>query len=242
MSLSDYIPEKFIELFSDPDFSNAIKGYNMYLIKEDKEYRDEVKKFITEELDTSFDTRILTSELSPVQRIASLENVTGITDFSDFEEEEAEHEPTLPEKISRLEEITACINKADNPIFSDKSLIPPSKNITEIRADYLADYIIENSLIPKAPSVFANIEVKVMDSNEFRYFVEHILPAEYRPESTTTDGFRKLKKDVFETAAERHKSRGIDIDKADHGRQELRLLYFREKTMEEMQPQLTVTA
>lgn len=91
MSLSDYIPEKFIELFSDPDFSKAIKGYCLYLIKEDKEYRDEVR--------TYFNECLLTSELKPVQRLAEVETVTGICDY--FEED---HAPTLPEKITILSE------------------------------------------------------------------------------------------------------------------------------------------
>jgi len=189
---------------------------------QDKEVQSFLKLFI--------DNSIVTSDLNILKRLSTIESMLGLN--CDYEEED--HAPTLPEKISRLEEITSQLNKAENPDLIDKSLVPPSKNITEIRADYLADYMRTNQLIPKAPAVFANIEVKVMDSNEFRYFVNHILPPEYRPESTKN--LRKMKKDVFETAAKRHKS--IDTDKADHGRNELRLLYFREKTMEEMQPLL----
>ena len=108
MSLSDYIPEKFLKLFSDPDFSQAIKGYSLYLIREDPEYRAEIKKVVNEELDNSFDTHLATSELRPIKRIAELETVTGLNDFSDFEEE---HEPTIPEQISLLEEKLEAISE-----------------------------------------------------------------------------------------------------------------------------------
>ena len=50
MSLADFIPEKFLELFSDPDFSKAIKGYSLSLIKEDSEYRAEVKTSLFSEV------------------------------------------------------------------------------------------------------------------------------------------------------------------------------------------------
>jgi len=92
MSLSDYIPEKFIQLFCDPEFSNAIKGYNMYLLKEDQEYRKEAKIF--------FDECLLTSELKPISRIAELETVTGLNDYCDFEEEDGE--PYIQEKINEI--------------------------------------------------------------------------------------------------------------------------------------------
>lgn len=99
MSLSDYIPVKFIDLFSDPDFSKAIKGYNLYLLKEDKDYRSEVKTVLREELNESFDARLATSELKPIKRIAELELITGLDNYYDDEE----HEPTLPERILDFE-------------------------------------------------------------------------------------------------------------------------------------------
>ena len=100
MSLADYIPAKFIELFSDPEFSKAIKGYNLYLLKDDKEYRKEVKTVLREELDVSFDARLAASELRPIKRIAELELITGLEDYYDDEE----HESTLPERINTLED------------------------------------------------------------------------------------------------------------------------------------------
>src|SRR5664280_184596 len=92
MSLADFIPEKFLELFSDPDFSKAIKGYNLFLIKEDPEYREEVK--------TYFDVCLVTSELKPIKRLAELETVTGIDNCEDEEDREL----NLPEKIEALKE------------------------------------------------------------------------------------------------------------------------------------------
>lgn len=99
MSLLDYIPAKFVELFSDPDFSKAIKGYNLYLLKKDKEYRTEVKNVLHEELNESFDARLAVSELRPIKRIAELELVTGLDNYYDDED----HEPTISERIESLE-------------------------------------------------------------------------------------------------------------------------------------------
>jgi hypothetical protein len=207
------------------ELSKAQKVTLFKLLSQDPDIEDDVQ--------TWFDSMLIKSELKPIKRIAELEAVTGLNDYSDFEEDEA-HDPTIPEKINRLDEILSQLYKAEKPDFTDKNLVPPSKNITEIRADYLVDYAITNDLIPKAPPVFANVEVKVIDSKEFRYFAEHILPPEYRPKSNRN--LRKMKKDVFEAAKIRYKDKGIDTDPAEHGRHEVRLLYFREKTDEEMKP------
>jgi len=130
MSLSDYIPVKFIELFSDPDFSKAIKGYNLYLLKEDKDYRNEVKTVLREELDESFDARLAVSELRPIKRIAELELVTGIEDYYDDED----HEPTISERINDLENKLSSLEyrPTEKPIVQFK---PETK--TGIRAMHI---------------------------------------------------------------------------------------------------------
>jgi hypothetical protein len=176
-----------------------------------------------------FDSMLITSELKPIKRIAELETVTGLNDFADFEDEE--REPNIPERIETLEESINTLNKTVKPELIDRSLVAPSKNITEIRADFLNEYITTNQLIPKGPSIFANIETRVVDSKEFRYFVNHILPSEYRPESTKN--LRKMKRDVFNAAVERSGAKDIFVDQADHGREELRLIWARQFSADE---------
>jgi hypothetical protein len=117
----------------------------------------------------------------------------------------------------------------------------PSKNVTEIRADFLIDYILNKThLIPKAESVFANVKAWVVNSKEFRYFVNNELPDEYKPD---TRNLRKLKKDIFETVEARFNQRnsdkqGLFVDKADHGRNELRLIYTRQLDAQEEEEML----
>ena len=172
---------------------------------------------------------IATSELRILKRLSAVETALGLNDFSDFEDEE--RELNLPERIETLEESINTLNKTVKPELIDRSLIAPSKNITEIRADFLNEHITTNQLIPKGPSVFANIETRIVDSKEFKYFVNHILPPEYRPESTKN--LRKMKRDVFNTAVERRASKDILIDQADHGRNELRLIWARQFSADE---------
>jgi hypothetical protein len=117
----------------------------------------------------------------------------------------------------------------------------PSKNVTEIRADYLIDYILNKThLIPKAESVFANVKAWVVNSKEFKYFIDHELDPKYKPD---TRNLRKLKKDIFETVEARFKQKqsdkqGIFVDKADHGRNELRLIYTRQLDAQEEEEML----
>ena len=233
MSLADYIPAKFIELFSDSDFSNAIKGYNLYLLKEDKEYRKEVQTVLKEELDISFDARLATTEIRPVQRLAEIETVLGI----DVYDEDEDHEPTIPDHITILYDMVSKINTTLKPELIDRSLVAPSKNITEIRADFLVEYMKNNKELPKAVSPFANIDTRVLDSRDFKKFVENYLPDEYQPESMKN--LRKIKRDVFEAAEKRCSTNDIFIDKADHGRKELRLIFAHQIPEEELPAWMT---
>ena len=62
--------------------------------------KDEVKEIVKDELDTSFDNRLITSDLEVLPRIRATEKVTGIYQFEEWEE----HEPTIPEQIKELTE------------------------------------------------------------------------------------------------------------------------------------------
>ena len=75
-------------------------------------------RFFEETVSIIVEKVLLTSELRTIQRIASLENVTGLTDYSDFEEEE-DHAPTIPEQITVLAE------KIENITVTCKPIIEP---------------------------------------------------------------------------------------------------------------------
>jgi hypothetical protein len=211
MSLSDFIPAKFINLFEDPDFSKAIKGYNLYLLKEDKEYRAEVK--------TYFEECLITSELRPVQRLSTAETLLGINDFSDFEDD---HEPTIPNRLEKLERET------EKKVFNITDLPAMPETITDIRTDFLIKHLETNEETPKIPSPFDNMELPFCNSKEFRYFVDNVLPGKYKPRSLKN--IRKLKKDIFENAVARYKDL-VSIEKSFHGNRELRLVMPKQISM-----------
>ena len=195
MSLADFIPEKFLELFSDPDFSKAIKGYNLYLIKENPEYRAEVK--------TYFDECILTSELKPIKRIAELETVTGLNDYSDFEDED--RESNIPEKIEALkEEIQNIEYKA--PVSPTITLEPTSK--TEVRASLLV-----SELKDSGKDHFTNYEII--------HFLKSKLPDNCKV-NETIQNIRKVKQDVLKAASNMYPD--VFLSKKKTGHKEVRLI------------------
>lgn len=180
MSLSDYIPEKFIELFSDPDFSKAIKGYCKYLLKEDPEYRKEAKIF--------FDECLLTSDFKPIPRIAELETVTGLNDLSDIEEEEKE--PSIPEQISLLNDKIESLSCASpEPINQLEHVVP--ETTLDLKTCEVVEHLKE-SVKPNEFGVFA-IDKKTLDK-----FMTEEISEELRVKKVS----RQLKKDIFKRAIE----------------------------------------
>jgi hypothetical protein len=197
-------------------------------------------------LKTFVEATIATSDLKILQRLSKVEAMLGLLDEELLEEEEVK-ELSLPAQITELNERVEKIDVTLKPELLDRSLISPSKNITEIRADYLIEFMKNNKdMLPKAVSPFANIDTRIMDSRDFKKFVENYLPEEYQPESMKN--LRKLKRDVFEAAEKRCSTNNIFIDKADHGRNELRLIFARQIPDEELPawmtglPEQTVTA
>lgn len=188
MSLADYIPPKFIELFSDPDFSKAIKGYCTYLIKEDKEYREEIK--------TCFNECLLTSELKPIKRIAELETITGLTDYSDFEED---HTPTLPEKITELKEkinyfeSSRVVVAANMEPEKEEDLLIQNTTLTK-KATALKEYLVEK--------IKPNWSGKTVIENEgiYEFFYKKIEENLRWPEKLK--GYRSAKKEIIQRAQE----------------------------------------
>jgi hypothetical protein len=218
-------------MISLSDISQAFKNASE---PERIEFVDLIAPYMDKFVNTSFDARLATSEIRPVQRLAEIETVLGIDDFS-YDDED--HEPTIPDHITRLYDMVYKINTTLKPELIDRSLVTPSKNITEIRADFLVEYMKNNTDLPKAVSPFANIDTRILDSRDFKKFVENYLPEEYQPESTKN--LRKLKRDVFEAAEKRCSTNDIFIDKADHGRKELRLIFARQILDEELPAWMT---
>ena len=215
MSIADFIPEKFIGLFSDPDFSKAIKGYNLYLIKEDPEYKNEVKNLVNNELETSFDSHLITSELKPIQRLAEVESVTGLNDFSDFEEE---HEPNLPEQITEIKEQISELKeqKISTPApFELKNLVPETK--TEKQAVCLFKYVHEE-LGERNGQFYIN-------NSEFNEFIKSKI-CKYDPElkAKPLQNTRKLKIDLINVLTRIYTGL-VSTDKQKHGWRSVRILF-----------------
>ena len=196
MSLADYVPEKFLDIFSDPDFAKAMRGYSLYLVKEDKEYRKEVKTLIDESL--------ITSELKPIKRIADLETVTGLNDFSDFEDDD--REPSLPERISHLEE---KLPELQGAVVIHTDNIPTSK--TEIRACKLVERL------KKARETAGN---KFLSSLEMVNFLRHGIDDDYKVKEG--QNVRQVKKEVLEKAVKMFPD--VFISQKTTGRKDLRLV------------------
>jgi hypothetical protein len=196
-------------------------------------------------LKTVIEATIATSDLKILQRLSKVEAMLGLLDEELLEDEE-EQEPSIPTQIAELNCRVQKIDTTLKPELLDRSLISPSKNITEIRADFLVEYMKNNTDLPKAVSPFANIDTRIMDSRDFKKFVENYLPEDYQPESFKN--LRKIKRDVFAAAEKRCSTNDIFVDKADHGRKELRLIFARQIPDEELPawmtglPEQTVTA
>jgi hypothetical protein len=195
MSLADFIPEKFLELFSDPDFSKAIKGYNLYLIKEDSEYRAEVK--------TYFDVCLATSELKPIKRISMVETVLGLNDMVDVEDDE--RELTIPEKIEALKEEIQNIELTP-PVMPTIVLEPTSK--TEVRASLLVSELKESG-----KDHFNNTDII--------HFLKSKLPENCRI-NENIQNIRKVKQDVLRAASNMYPN--VFLSKKKTGHKEVRLI------------------
>jgi hypothetical protein len=233
--LSSYIDTDRYKVFDRTEQNDKIT--QLLTLLKDPEIQTFLKTFV--------EATIATSDLKILQRLSKVEAMLGLLDEELLEEDE-EQEPSIPTQIAELNYRVQKIDVTLKPELLDRSLISPSKNITEIRADFLIDYMKNNTDLPKAVSPFANIDTRIMDSRDFNKFVENYLPEEFQPESTKN--LRKLKRDVFAAAEKRCYTNDIFIDKADHGRNELRLIFARQIPNEELptwmtgSPEQTVTA
>jgi len=172
--------------------------------KERREFIEQIIPDLEERISIIIEKVLLTSELKPIKRIADLETVTGLNDYSDFEEED--HEPTLPEKISFLEETVKSLSGA--PIKQPDN-IPTGK--TEIRACKLVERLKE------ARETAGN---KFLSSDDIVNFLKHGIDEALRVKEG--QNVRQVKKEVLEKAARMYPD--IFISQKSTGRRDLRLV------------------
>lgn len=177
----------------------------------------ESRKIILDHVKTSFESPefkqnvekvLLTSELKTIQRIASLENVTGLTDFSDFEEEE-DHIATLPEQITILSEKIESLSESTGTLIKAPDNIPIGK--TEIRACKLIDHL------RKARETVGN---KFLSSNDIVNFLKNGLDEALRVQEG--QNVRQVKKEVLEKAVKMFPGQ-VFISQKSTGRKNLRI-------------------
>jgi hypothetical protein len=200
MSLSDYIPARFIALFSDPGFAKAIKGYTKHLLHEDQEFRKEIMVSIKEELGNSFvDNAIATSELQILKRLAVVEQVLGLDDYG-LDEKAV---PTLPQRIEQIEE---KVNSTDFKPPAEPEIQPTTK--TEERAVSLVDHLKETGKDHlTAPEIFTFLKCKLPDNCKINENIQNI---------------RKVKQDVLNKAASMYPN--VFLSKKNTGHREVRLI------------------
>jgi hypothetical protein len=183
--LSTYIDTDRYKVFDHTEQNDKIT--QLLTLLKDPEIQIFLKTFV--------EATIATSDLKILQRLSKVEAILGLLDKELLEDDE-EQEPSIPTS-DRVQKIDTTLK----PELLDRSLVLPSKNITEIRADFLIDYMRTATDLPKGVSPFVNIDTKVMDSRDFKKFVENYLPEDYQPESFKN--IRKIKRDVFAAAENR---------------------------------------
>jgi hypothetical protein len=183
-----------------------LKPIIVSLLNDDETFRRQVASYITPEL---------------ANRVLLLEEKLEVQDRYLLDDDAV----TIPEEIGCLkrnvDNINAQLKGVTIPESLYKSLDALPTCETDVRADLLVKYIESTTDLPKVLDGISEITSYYINSRAFKHFVEDVLPEQYRPKSTKN--LRKLKKDVFETAALRH-PRKVTIDKSGHGRKELRLV------------------
>jgi hypothetical protein len=174
---------------------------NLISLLKDPEVQSFLKTFI--------DSAIAQSELNILKRLAVVEQVLGIEDYGDAEA------LTIPQKLTEIEHTVIALTKEQKPNLELPKSLPTT--VTDIRTDFLIKHLQESEEIPKVPG----IELPFINSREFKTFISNILPEQLRPKSYKN--LRKIKKDIFENAAERYGNM-VMIDKSKHGNKELRLV------------------
>jgi hypothetical protein len=184
MSLETELSPKYRDMFLDPIFQHDFKVLSKRLIKKDPEYREEIKDII-KEVEESFDSSLVTSELRPIQRIAIIESTLGVNETIDYEDDE--RELSVLEKIASLEDKfdNLDLNAVENPcIKEDTEVIPTTK--TEHRAC---------GLFEELKKVKDRAGHKFLSSDEMNHFLRYGVEEEYRVKEG--QNIRQIKKEVL---------------------------------------------
>ena len=197
--------DQFVDLLENPKVKSLFEKIVNDAV--DKKIKDLYK---TTEFKGAVETVIVTSDLEIPSRLRAVEKVTGTYIFEEWEE----HEPTIPEQISIIEE------KIENFAISTpilpleiKSIIPETK--TEARAVFLVQYL-ENEVKERSGELFLN-------GSEIKDFITRVIP-EKDPELAPKkdQNIRKIKKDVLAKVKKIFGNK-IEIDTNKHGRHETRI-------------------
>jgi hypothetical protein len=223
MSLADYIPPEFIELFSNSNFQKALDGYFTFKIKEDPKYRESINEIVTESYRTpefkgAIETVIVTSDLEIPLRLRAVEKITGTYNFEDFEE----HEPTIPEQITKLKERIES-NPQTSVTMTSKNVIPETKS--GIRAFFIKQYL--ETEVKENPQ-----GEKILYGRHIKDLIKRVIPSKH-PECAIEKGQneRKVKKDALDILKNVYGD--IIVENNPHGRHD---------TLVRLKPLQTVTS
>lgn len=204
--VSHYVPgiNDFLDIFTRPEFQNALKGFIITLIEEDQDFRESLRVF--------FDYSTATSDLCVLKRLSVLETDLEHNDL-DFGDED--RKPTIPEQIKQLAE------KIDSP--QEKSI-----EVIENEVDII---IPHTTLEHKACALVEHLKTKVeprnngeifLNSREVTHFLKHEILDKYKMKDIKNP--RQAKKDVIDKVKKMFPT-NIILDPKKHGRKEVRIIY-----------------
>jgi hypothetical protein len=138
---------------------------------------------IQADVQTWFDSMLLTSELRPIQRIAATEAALGLNGMVDYEDEN--REVTIPERIEALEHKAPLVTEMQN----DVEVTPTIETTKDMKACAVVEYL-QKAVKPNDFGEFA------IGKKELTTFMQGIIEEGLRVEKVS----RQLKADLFERA------------------------------------------
>lgn len=181
-----------LDFLTKPEKLSLLKA-----LVQDPEIQTEVKEW--------FDTMLLASELRPIQRLAKLEEITGL-------EEPEEDEVTIPQQISLINERIDSIEENGVPQKPTEPIILPSEGVADNRAIILA----QEALKAKEEGI------TFFGSGKINAILRNVVPEEYRVKAGQNIG--QAKKEAF-AKLETFFPGTFRLDKKPFGRHEIRLVF-----------------
>jgi hypothetical protein len=150
----------------------------------------------------AIDNILVFSEHRILKRLTDTEKVTGIYKFEEFEE----HEPTIPEQITKLKKTTGYAQKPIDTVKPEPLISP--KTSAEKKAVAFAEWLFKK---PHSPTGIIQA-----DDKEIKDFINSELPEKLRGKDRSE---RKIKMRIINKAKELYPNI-IDTHKSDNGRHE----------------------